>query len=332
MADNLDVTPGTGAKIATDEVTWGGTTVHLPLGKMVIGADNSVETLSRGQQTMANSLPVAIASDQGSFTVDTELPTAAALADATANPTTTTVGVASLVYNGTTWDRVRGDTTNGIDVDVTRISGNVAVINAGTFSVQDTQVVTDNAAFTDGTTKVQPAGYIYDEVAGTALSENDTAAARINLNRAQVHVIEDGTTRGRWATVSAANALKVDATPVATTTGGATAYKLISAATTNATSVKASAGNVYMISAFNLNAAARYLKLYNKASAPTVGTDTPVLVLMIPGNTAGAGLTINVPVGIDFATGIAFALTTGIADADTGAVAASEIVVNLGYK
>ena len=66
MADNLAVTPGSGATIATDEVTWGGSTVHVPLGKMVIGADNAVETISRGQQTMTNSLPVAIASDQSS--------------------------------------------------------------------------------------------------------------------------------------------------------------------------------------------------------------------------------------------------------------------------
>lgn len=118
----------------------------------------------------------------------------------------------------------------------------------------------------------------------------------------------------------------------ASTTGGATPYKLISAASTNATSVKAQSGTVYMISAINLNAAVRYLKLYNKASAPTVGTDTPVLTLPIPGNTAGAGFNISIPQGIDFGTGIALALTTGSADADTGAVAASEIIVNLAYK
>ena len=66
MPDNLAVTPGSGATIATDEVTWppGGGTVHVPLGKLIIGANNEVETISRGQQTMTNSLPVAIASDQ----------------------------------------------------------------------------------------------------------------------------------------------------------------------------------------------------------------------------------------------------------------------------
>lgn len=37
------------------------------------------------------------------------LPTAAALADAAANPTTPIVGAAGFVFNGTTWDRARGN-------------------------------------------------------------------------------------------------------------------------------------------------------------------------------------------------------------------------------
>lgn len=116
------------------------------------------------------------------------------------------------------------------------------------------------------------------------------------------------------------------------TSGGLTMATLLSAASTNATSVKASAGTLYALQVFNVNAAARYLKLYNKASAPTVGTDTPVKTLTIPGNTEGRGFVIAIPQGLAFGTGIAFALTTGVAVADTGAVAANELVVNLDYK
>lgn len=124
------------------------------------------------------------------------------------------------------------DGGNSITVDGTvAVSGTVtvashAVTNAGTFATQesgalltssqliDDAIVADNAAFTDGTTKLDMAGYIYDEVAGTALTENDAAAARINVNRAQVQAIEDGSTRGRYATVTASNALKVDGSAV----------------------------------------------------------------------------------------------------------------------
>ena len=86
------------------------------------------------------------------------------------------------------------------------------------------------------------------------------------------------------------------------------------------------------MTASSINAAPRYLKIYNKATAPTVGTDVPVHVFLIPGNTAGTGTNIPIPSeGIALSTGIAFALTTGVADTDTGAVALNEIVVNYGW-
>jgi len=87
-------------------------------------------------QLRASAVPVSLASvpshavtNAGTFAVqaDTELPTAAALADATANPTVPAVGGLLEIFNGTTWDRARGDITNGLDVDVTRVSGTVAV-------------------------------------------------------------------------------------------------------------------------------------------------------------------------------------------------------------
>lgn len=85
---------------------------------------------------------------------------------------------------------------------------------AASVVVTDSQVVTDNAAFTDGTTKVFMGGFIFDEVAGTALTENDAAAARIDSKRSLVGVIEDATTRGQRAAVSAGGALKVDGSAV----------------------------------------------------------------------------------------------------------------------
>jgi hypothetical protein len=110
--------------------------------------------------------------------------------------------------------------------------------------------------------------------------------------------------------------------------GGATPYMLISANTTNGTVVKATPGQVYGIVASNINAAARYLKLYD-AAAVSVGTTVPKLVIALP---PGGTVVVQVTEGMAFSTGIAFATTTGVATADTGAVAAAEIVVNLAYK
>ena len=112
---------------------------------------------------------------------------------------------------------------------------------------------------------------------------------------------------------------------------GAKSFRLVSAASTNATSIKADPGTLFTIATFNINAAVRFLKIYDLAVAPTVGTSVPVLTMVLPA-TAISVLVVNFGMlGMKFDNGIAIALTTGLADADTGAVAANEQVVNLTY-
>jgi hypothetical protein len=107
------------------------------------------------------------------------------------------------------------DDSGSITVDqATATNLKAEVIGTGAFAVQDSEKLADNAGFTDGTTPVQPSGYIFDEVAGTALTENDIGSARMDSKRAVVGVIEDETIRGRRATVTAANALKTDGSAV----------------------------------------------------------------------------------------------------------------------
>lgn len=114
---------------------------------------------------------------------------------------------------------------------------------------------------------------------------------------------------------------------------GPTISRTLSAASVNATVVKASPGAVCSILASNTNAAAAYLKLYNMTSSPA-NTDTPVMTLLIPGSTTGAGVVLpqvhqNC---LPFATGIGFRLTTAVADNSTAAVAANEVIVHVLYK
>ncbi|TJU85580.1 MAG: hypothetical protein E5Y10_24475 [Mesorhizobium sp.] len=94
------------------------------------------------------------------------------------------------------------------------------------------------------------------------------------------------------------------------------------AASTNATVAKASAGDLHCISGYNAAATVRYIKFYNKATAPTVGTDTPVITLAVS-PTSAFNINLN---GHYFATGIGYGLTTGAADSDTGALTSADIV------
>jgi hypothetical protein len=121
----------------------------------------------------------------------------------------------------------------------------------------------------------------------------------------------------------------IPTTPTPSATGGLSNSRTISAATTNATVVKATPGKVHRVIVSNINAAARYLKLYNKATAPTVGTDVPVITLLLP---AASQQQLDLSdLGLQFSAGIGFALTTGVADADVAAVSANEHVVNILY-
>lgn len=104
-----------------------------------------------------------------------------------------------------------------------------------------------------------------------------------------------------------------------------TASRILSAAaSTNATLAKSTPGRVFKISGHNAAAAVRYLKFYNKATAPTVGTDTPVLTFALAASTR---FEIDLGIhGFSFATGIGYGLTTGSADADTGALTAADVL------
>jgi hypothetical protein len=78
----------------------------------------------------------------------------------------------------------------------------------------------------------------------------------------------------------------------------------------------------------NTAAAARYVKLFNKATAPTMGTDTPAMVIPL-----AAGTTVHLSFSRPplFALGLWVSTTTGISNSDNTAPAASDILMNLLY-
>ena len=120
---------------------------------------------------------------------------------------------------------------------------------------------------------------------------------------------------------------------VGRTTGGMTIFRSLDIDESEE-EIKASAGQLFSISAFNTTAAPLWLKFYNLTAAnTTVGTSTPVLTFIVPGNadSDGAGFIWNNEIGYAFGTAISVACTTGVADADTGAPGANACVINIGY-
>jgi hypothetical protein len=115
---------------------------------------------------------------------------------------------------------------------------------------------------------------------------------------------------------------------LASASGGDTVYHLVSAASTNATNIKASAGKVTGWYIYNSNASARKVVFHNTAGTPTAGASV-YYALMIPGLAAA---NVSFPDGLDFSTGIAITTVTGLADSDATAVALNDLIINIFYK
>lgn len=337
-------------------VTDGGSTVSVDDGGSSLTVDNAALSVVGGG-VEASALRVTLASDStgvlsvddngstisvddgggaltvdgtvgvsGTVTVDSELPAAAALADNTANPTVPAVGSFGMVFDGSTWDRQTQPLTDtqlrasAVPVSLASVPSH-AVTNAGTFATQvdgaaltalqliDDIVKTDDAAFTPATDEVAMAGFFADETSTDSVDEGDAGAARMTLDRKQIVVNQPHTA------------------------GGCSIFRSIDLDESEE-EAKATAGCVYGYYIANLATSTRFVKFYNATAANvTVGTTTPVLTLPIPGNsTDDVGANMLGGVGITFDTAITVAATTGVADNDTGAPGANEVVINLFYK
>lgn len=152
----------------------------------------------------------------------------------------------------------------------------------------------------------------------TLASMSDTARNNIQIS--------DGTFSWRKLNVSSNGGARIEITP--TTAGGLSAYHLVSAATTNATNIKNSAGQVFGWFIYNANAAARKVVFHNTAGTPTAGASVFFSIVIPP----LSGANVEYTNGIAFSTGIGISTTTGLTDTDATAVAANDLVINIFYK
>jgi hypothetical protein len=92
---------------------------------------------------------------------------------------------------------------------------------------------------------------------------------------------------------------------------------LVSAASTNATLCKATAGNVYGWRFVNTTGTLYYLRMYNLTTSPTCSSATGfVESIPIPASTSGAGFAFMEPMGEAYSTGISFCFTGGSSSTD----------------
>ena len=197
--------------------------------------------------------------------------------------------------------------------------------NSNWFSIQAIRTNANTIETTTGNLSAQPAY-------GWELSVNAIKRVRVRATARTSGTQSWRFVQGTYATEPIPGA-QVSATQpvsgtVTITNPTGTTYNVVTAASTNSAVVKATAGMLYEITISNPTATAAYVKLYNKTTAPTVGTDVPVLTQAVA---AGATVALSFgQVGKRFATGIGIACTAAVAATDTG-VSVAGIQINATY-
>ena len=166
-------------------------------------------------------------------------------------------------------------------------------------------------------------GLTTDAAAGSSTVEDTTARTGIGLWKGIKNLLKLINDK----LVAGTNIGSVTVIPA--TTGGLTPYRTIDLDETGQL-VKAGAGQIYGWYMHNAAKAIRYVKIYNHVNAPVVGDSADIVAnIDIPPSSAANVFT---SLGIACSAGIGMRATTGVADADTGAPATNDVIVNLYYK
>jgi hypothetical protein len=313
VANNTVLNSGGGGDTLRDIDRSG---VKTPVCLIDIGGVGSESIMAAGQATMANSIPVVIASNQnavpasqsGTWTVATN---ADCGVGAGAAPSRAILMAG--VYNSSLPAPSSGQTV-GIQLDS---SGRILVGSiAGTVTVSGT--VTANQGGSNWSTNVAQFGG-NNVVTGTGASGN--GIPRVTVSNDSEVQLWDGS-NGPVAVDNNATSKALATANKMTSSSGGTRSRIKSAASTNSTNLKASAGRVYALDLTNNTGSMVWFKLFDKASAPTAGTDTPAWTIGIPAN---GGRTIDWSNGVPFANGIGYTITGGKTDGDTTNTAADDV-------
>ena len=177
---------------------------------------------------------------------------------------------------------------------------------------------------------------------GSLFKRTDHRIHNVQMLEYTRHIVELSTQNGsldiaRSLPVNVTATIPAVSTVSAVTNAGtpappATPYILNSLATTNGALILTGTSGLHAFYATNIGATPAFVKLYNKATAPTVGTDVPAMIIPIPAAVAGVPGTATLPIGTNgfrFALGLGIAITGAVGDSDTTAIGAGQVKVML---
>lgn len=287
----------------------------------------------------SNGLDVDVTRVQGTVTVDGSGVTQPVSGTVTANLSATDNAVLDNIDTNTDYGQVTGGGTETGALRVTIANNSTGVVsvddNGGSLTVDGSVAATQS-----GTWNVNNVSGTVSLPTGAATAANQsTANAALSAIQTAVETL-DNIVSGSEAQVDVVASLPAGTNAIGDvgieprTSGGLSIFRSIDIDESEE-EIKSTTGQLFSISAFNTTDAPIYLKFYNlTAASTTVGTSTPALTFVVPGNanSDGSGFVWNNDIGLEFTTAITVAATTGVADSDTGAPGANACIVNIGYK
>ena len=356
MADNLTARANTGGGtdvLATKEVAG----VHIPKGLLVDDAGSSLAKPEDSPHFSGDAgMPIlgirqandaATTSDDGDYTifkVDEEgrlkvSTKPASYPDITGDITAVQATIGTPVAGGT----VSGDVSRASNV-MAFCFGTFSAINctfegsieatgdANWFGLQAVRSNANTIETSTGSLSVQPV-YAWE------MSVNALKRVRVRCTARTSGTQSWRIVQGTYATepipaaqISGTQPISGSVTATVTPPAPSTPYFVNSAATTNGALIIAGTSGLQAFYATNTGASVAFVKLYNKATAPTVGTDVPEMIIPVPAAVSGVPGVAVLPVGYSgfrFNLGLGIAITGGVADSDTTAVAVGQVKVKL---
>jgi len=329
---------GAGGRSVIVEGYAGGTQVPVNVNQ-VGGA-----ALALGQQLAAGSVPVVLTAAQlAALTPPSAVTANVGTTGGLALDATLTGGTAKFQqYDGA---NVLGTAAHPVQVSLANTGANgtpIAVTASAGTNLNTSALALESGGNLATLAGAVSGGKLQDNVAqvgGTAVATGNGATTagtqRFTLSNdstGQVQLAAGSALAGKFGIDQTTPGTTNGVTPVPATSGGPTTARIKSASGTNATSVKASAGQVYGWYLFNNTSSVISLHLYNTAGTPTAGSGTPLFTVPVPAN---GGCVVEFDMGVPFGTGIGYTITKGAtspSDTDTGACAADDLHGVLLYK
>ena len=212
--------------------------------------------------------------------------------------------VGLMLHDGTNWDKIPGDTTNGLDVDVTRITGTLTItgnITPADALANPTTALNGNALMSgfNGTT--------WDRLRSEGTNADDDAVITLGALATEAYnKVFDGTTWDRIRSGINTGVVLVDNTSNATS----------NIITDTTTTIKATGGTLNRVVVNTAGTAPASIALYNIAAAGCTGTPASGYVATLSTEAANVALEFN----HTFTLGICAVTVSGATDANVSAL------------